>query len=135
MKIQKTSVKALFIKDGKALFVKDPKGNWELPGGCIEFGEKPQEALRRELQEELGVNDVEIGDVATVFDIQQIQHDSNEYQYVVIVFKCKANLSQLVLSQEHLEHIWLEPSCSSDYPMKPGYKTMLNNQVSHKLAS
>ncbi len=50
---------AVIIKDGKILLVKrsqEPyKGDWDFPGGFIEEGEKPLEALKREVKEELGV--------------------------------------------------------------------------------
>ncbi|MGZ3744398.1 MAG: 8-oxo-dGTP diphosphatase MutT [Pseudobdellovibrionaceae bacterium] len=54
-------------KDGKILVGQRPENNslpgqWEFPGGKIEPGETPEQALMRELQEELGI-DVEVGDL------------------------------------------------------------------------
>lgn len=50
-------VAAIIIKDGKVFATRrgygDQKGWWEFPGGKLEPGETPQEALRREIREEL----------------------------------------------------------------------------------
>lgn len=56
---------AILRKGNKVLLGKRPEGGtlpglWEFPGGKIEVGESPEEALKRELQEELGI-DAEIG--------------------------------------------------------------------------
>lgn len=52
-------VTALIHRDGKVLLGKRPKGSlqgqWEFPGGKIEIGESPEQALKRELDEELGI--------------------------------------------------------------------------------
>ncbi|HJM55199.1 MAG TPA: NUDIX domain-containing protein [Poseidonia sp.] len=40
---------------GRVLFVKHPTRGWEIPGGHLESGEKPEEALLRELEEETGM--------------------------------------------------------------------------------
>jgi 8-oxo-dGTP diphosphatase len=53
-------VAAAVVRDGRLLLALRPDGShlaghWELPGGKIEPGEQPVEALRRELLEELGV--------------------------------------------------------------------------------
>lgn len=52
------SVKALIQKDDKFLFIYSPahKEVWDLPGGKIEYGEEPEEALRREVLEEVGLS-------------------------------------------------------------------------------
>ena len=65
-KYTEVAVGVLFRNDGAMLLTSRPKGKpcsgfWEFPGGKIEKGETTEEALRRELQEELGIH---IGDAA-----------------------------------------------------------------------
>jgi 8-oxo-dGTP diphosphatase len=56
----KQVVAALIVRDGKLLICQRTKHQamplkWEFPGGKIEAGEQPTDALRRELEEELGI--------------------------------------------------------------------------------
>ena len=70
----KRVVAALILKEGKLLVCQRTRYQtmplkWEFPGGKIEEGEQPRDALRRELEEELGV-------IATIGDeIARIQHE------------------------------------------------------------
>jgi 8-oxo-dGTP diphosphatase len=69
----KRVVAAVIEKDGKLLVCQRTKHQtmplkWEFPGGKIEEGEQPRDALRRELEEELGIH-ATIGD-----EIVRIQH-------------------------------------------------------------
>ncbi len=50
------SIKAV-IKDeqGRVLLLQERGGSWELPGGCLDHGEVPREALVREISEETGL--------------------------------------------------------------------------------
>jgi 8-oxo-dGTP diphosphatase len=62
--MQKVTI-AIIEKCGKVLIAKRSKGDplkdtWEFPGGKVERGETPEECLRRELREELGI-EAEIG--------------------------------------------------------------------------
>jgi 8-oxo-dGTP diphosphatase len=70
----KRVVAALIVKDGKILVCQRTKHQtmplkWEFPGGKIEEGEQPRDALRRELDEELGI-DATIGD-----EVARIRHE------------------------------------------------------------
>jgi 8-oxo-dGTP diphosphatase len=67
----KQVVAALIVKDGKILVCQRTRHQtmplkWEFPGGKIEEGEQPRDALRRELEEELGI-DAAIGDEVARF--------------------------------------------------------------------
>lgn len=56
IKKQQIAVKAFILKRGQLLLVNDNSlGKWDLPGGRIKFSESPAAALKREVQEELGV--------------------------------------------------------------------------------
>ena len=70
----KRVVAALIVKDGKILVCQRTKHQtmplkWEFPGGKIEEGEQPRDALHRELDEELGI-DATIGD-----EVARIKHE------------------------------------------------------------
>ncbi|MBP3799691.1 MAG: NUDIX domain-containing protein [Bacilli bacterium] len=68
----------LVIKDGKVLLIKKFGGPYDgkldLPGGTIEFGERPEDALKRELKEEVGIEVVDF----QLFDADSV---SFEWQY------------------------------------------------------
>jgi 8-oxo-dGTP diphosphatase len=69
----KQVVAALIVQKGKILVCQRTRHQtmplkWEFPGGKIETGEQPRDALRRELDEELGI-DAEIGE-----EVARIQH-------------------------------------------------------------
>jgi 8-oxo-dGTP diphosphatase len=76
---------ALIVQDGKLLVCQRTKHQtmplkWEFPGGKIEEGEQPRDAMRRELEEELGIN-ADVGD-----EVARIRHTYNGGSQVELRF-------------------------------------------------
>lgn len=94
------------IKDGNKIFATqrgygDFKGGWEFPGGKMEPGETPQQALARELKEELTV-DVSVEDF-----ICTVEYDYPNFHLTMHCFYCTVVGGELKLL-EHEAAKWLE---------------------------
>jgi 8-oxo-dGTP diphosphatase len=69
----------------------DFKGKWEFPGGKVEVGETPQQALVREIQEELATK-IRVGDLITT-----IEYDYPQFHLFMDCFWCEVAEGKLKL--------------------------------------
>jgi len=74
----------IFNLDGKVLIAQRETLEWEFPGGKVEPGEEPEEALKRELQEEIGLSVVVFRPVHVINNYNRTEG----YNYIVIFYKC-----------------------------------------------
>lgn len=76
----------LVVQDEKLYLVKSPEGKYYTLGGAIQLGETTEEAVLREMQEELGI-DVEVGPLAFIvenqFNLQEKSYHQIEFLYLV----------------------------------------------------
>lgn len=103
--MKRIEVVAAIIMKGKEVFATQRgygqwHGWWEFPGGKMEAGESPQEALRREICEELDA-EIEIGDL-----LETVEWDYPEFHLTMHCFLC-ALLSESVHLNEHEAAAWL----------------------------
>jgi ADP-ribose pyrophosphatase YjhB (NUDIX family) len=86
-------VGAVIVEGDRVLLVRratEPlKGEWSIPGGMLELGEKLREGVRREALEETGL-EIEAGEVLEVFDSIFTDADGRtQYHYVLIDYLCR----------------------------------------------
>lgn len=100
----KKVVAAVIIKDGQLFATQRGYGNykdwWEFPGGKIEPGETPQEALRREIREELATI-VSVGEL-----LYTVEYDYPEFHLSMQCYLCTIVSGELTLL-EHEASRWL----------------------------
>ena len=110
---------ALIDADGRVLIAQRPSGKamaglWEFPGGKMEAGERPEQALIRELQEELAITVREPCLAPFTF----ASHTYPDFQLLMPLYLCRRWEGSPV-AREHSALKWVRPRDLSQYPMPP----------------
>lgn len=99
-------VAAIIVKDGRLFATQrgygDYKDWWEFPGGKIEPGETPEQALKREIKEELDT-EINVGD-----HLITVEYDYPKFHMTMGCYLCSVVSGKLTLL-EHEAAKWLGP--------------------------
>lgn len=110
---------ALIDADNRVLLAKRPEGKqlaglWEFPGGKVSPGETPEEALIRELQEELGIEVC----ATCIAPFTFASHTYETFHLLMPLYLCR-NWTGEITPQEGQEVAWVKALRLQDYPMPP----------------
>lgn len=128
-----TVVAALIESDGRVLVCQRKRGTsfgmmWEFPGGKVKPGETLEQALARELQEELGVN-ANIGP-----EVYRTQHRYIELSEPIELIFFRAALDRAVVRNLVFEQIdWRPPASLPELNFLPADKELIEKLASGKL--
>jgi 8-oxo-dGTP diphosphatase len=110
---------ALIDADGRILLAQRPPGRslaglWEFPGGKLEAGERPEQALIRELAEELDITVSE----ACLAPLTFASHAYEDFHLLMPLYVCR-RWEGIVNAREGQNLAWVRPNKLRDYPMPP----------------
>ena len=119
MKTVLVSAVALVDKDGRILIAKRPSGKsmaglWEFPGGKVEFGETPEQALVRELREELDIKTWN----SCLAPLTFASHSYEELHLLMPLFICR-KWEGTIKPKEKQDLKWVYSKDLKNYPMPP----------------
>ncbi|RRH76698.1 8-oxo-dGTP diphosphatase MutT [Falsigemmobacter faecalis] len=119
MKLVLVSAVALIDTDGRVLLAQRPEGKslaglWEFPGGKVEKGETPEEALIRELKEELGIDTWS----SCLAPLTFASHHYENFHLLMPLFVCR-RWQGTPEPREGQVLKWVAPTALKDYPMPP----------------
>ena len=125
MKILLVVAVALIDADDRVLIAQRPEGKalaglWEFPGGKIDAGERPEEALVRELREELGITVKE----ACLAPLTFASYAYPEFHLLMPLYVCR-RWEGFVQSREGQALKWVRAKDLRQYPMPPADEPLI----------
>ncbi len=121
---------ALIDTDGRVLIAQRPQGKpmaglWEFPGGKVEAGERPDQSLIRELNEELGIAVKE----ECLAPLTFASHLYPDFHLLMPLYVCR-RWEGIVGPREGQNLKWVRPGALRDYPMPPADEPLIPHLVS-----
>ena len=115
---------AVIFDDEKVLITRRPDnkqhpGLWEFPGGKVDPGESPEEALCREIREEL---DAEVR-IVEIFEVVFYRYDWGPV--LILAYHCQL-LSNTIHNIGVTEHRWIHPEALSDFSILPADQPIID---------
>lgn len=116
---------ALVDRDNRVLIAQRPEGKsmaglWEFPGGKLHPGETPEEALVRELTEELSI---EVCDTCLA-PYTFASHTYEDFHLLMPLYLCR-NWEGAIVPRENQQIKWVRPIALKDYPMPPADEPLI----------
>ncbi len=116
---------ALVDADNRVLVAQRPEGKalaglWEFPGGKMEAGERPEETLIRELDEELGITVKE----ACLAPLTFASYPYETFHLLMPLWICR-RWEGVIQKKEHQALQWLRPARLRDIPMPPADEPLI----------
>jgi len=118
---------ALIDSDGRVLLAQRPKGKvmaglWEFPGGKVEAGERPEESLIRELNEELGI----VVKEECLAPLTFASHVYPDFHLLMPLYVCR-RWEGFVQGREQQKLKWVRPLELRNYPMPPADEPLISH--------
>jgi 8-oxo-dGTP diphosphatase len=118
---------ALIDSDGRVLIAQRPEGKmmaglWEFPGGKVEAGERPEESLIRELNEELGI----VVKEACLAPLTFASHVYPDFHLLMPLYVCR-RWEGFVEGREKQRLKWVRPTELRNYPMPPADEPLISH--------
>ncbi len=129
MKLLLVVAAALVDADGRVLLAKRPKGKqleglWEFPGGKIDAHERPEEALIRELREELGI----AVKAPCLAPLTFASHAYDDFHLLMPLYVCR-KWEGFVQPLDGQTLKWVRPKDLRAYPMPPADEPLIPHLV------
>ena len=118
---------ALIDSDGRVLIAQRPEGKvmaglWEFPGGKVEAGERPEESLIRELNEELGI----VVKEECLAPLTFASHVYPDFHLLMPLYVCR-RWEGFVQGREMQRLKWVRPLELRNYPMPPADEPLISH--------
>lgn len=133
---QRIAVRAIIHKDDKTLLLRRSNGRdtilgkYELPGGKLDYGEQPEDALGRYLHDDVGLT----MRTAQLFDVlSYIDHDNRDMQYIFILYlvSLESDDVKITLSQNYDHYLWEKMSNIQQDELTESAKLLLGISQQH----